>query len=90
MKCNINFIKIYDIKIWKSLNKTESTSNNFRLKVTILQLLGGLSKLNMFEKLDKFNSNHYVVNSSNFDNLLKFEAELLKLVESQDEIKVTK
>lgn len=82
--------KLKDLKVWKSPNKLESASNNFRLKVTILQLLGGLSKLNMFEKLDKFNSNHYVVNNCNLDNILKFEAELLKLVESQDENNLTK
>lgn len=39
----------------------------------------------MFEKVDKFISNHYVVNNSNLDNLLIFEAELLKLNECQNE-----
>lgn len=81
-------LKIYDIKLWKSLNKYENTSNNFRLKTIILQLLGGFSKLNMFEKLDKFTSNHYVINKNNLDNLHLFEAELIKINETQDEKKL--
>jgi hypothetical protein len=39
----------------------------------------------MFEKLDKFILNHYVINNSNLENLLKLEQELLRLKNSQDE-----
>ena len=38
----------------------------------------------MLEKSEKFNSNHYVINSNNFDNILNFEAGLLKLSEYSD------
>lgn len=81
--------KLYNIKIWKSADKIESNrnSNNFRLKIIILQLLGGLPKLNMFENVDYFTKKHYVINNSNFDNILKFEKELLKIDDSKDKIK---
>ncbi len=86
----LTLFKIYDIKLWKSPNKVErsSNSNNFRLKIIILQLLGGLSKLNMLEKQDKFNKDNYVINSSNFESINTFEKELLKDI--QDTIYLNK
>jgi hypothetical protein len=46
--------------------------------------LGGFSKLNMFEKLEGFFEDHYVINNSNFENILKYEKYLSKL----DEIEI--
>jgi len=70
--------KLNDLKIWRS-KKSENTSNKFRLKVSILQLLGGFSKLNMFEKVEAFYKSHYANDNSNFENILTFEKKLIKL-----------
>lgn len=76
--------KLYGINIWKTAKQTEGTNNQFRLKTTILQLLGGFNKLNMFEKLIKFFKNHYVVSSERFENIETFEKTLMKLNKCKD------
>jgi len=79
-------INIYELKIWKSKDKSGSTSNNFRLKTTILQLLGGFSKLNMFERVDEFVADHYVVVNKNYENIINFVKKLTKLDKRQKKI----
>lgn len=75
--------KLYDLKIWKS-NKSENTSNKFKLKVYVLQLLGGYSKLNMYEKIESDLENHYTNTNSNFENIIAFEKKLLKLCDKNN------
>lgn len=75
---------LYELNIWGS-NKSESTLNKFRLKTILLQLLGGLSKLNMLEKVDRFYEKHYTINESNYKNIKSFEKKLIKLEKCLDE-----
>jgi hypothetical protein len=76
---------LYNINVW--LGKIDSNTNKLRLKTYILQLLGGFSKLNMLEKLERSQNEHYVLSDKNFMNIKKFGKAVLNL-ENLNKIKI--
>jgi len=81
-------LKLYNLTIWDS-KVSEASLNEFRLKTIVLQLLGGFSSLNMFDKLNKFFKDHYTINNNNYKNILIYEKKLNKLSVCQDDTKLS-
>lgn len=49
----------------------KNNTNNNRLRASVLQLLGGFSKLNMLEKIEQSQNEHYVVSDKSFVEIKK-------------------
>lgn len=73
---------LYNIKVWGGKNDPDSNTNKFRLKVEVLKLLGGFSKLNLLENMLKSTNNHYVINDNKFKIIKEFNVELSSIDET--------
>ena len=70
---------LYNIPVWRGNLDPDKNTNRFRLKASILQLLGGFSKVNMLEKVKKSITNHYTIDETNFNLTLEFKEQLMQL-----------
>ena len=76
---------LYNLPVWRGKSDIDKNTNKFRLKANILQLLGGFSKINLLENVQKSLNNHYTVAESSYDYIRKFEKELVQLKDSSNQ-----
>jgi len=74
----------YDLPIWGGKKDLDENTNKFRLKISVLQLFGGFSKVHMIENVQRSLKNHYVIDDNKFNEIKNFEKELVKLEGSPD------
>lgn len=72
---------LYNINVWSG--KVVNNNNNNRLRSSILQLLGGLSKMNLLEKIEQSQDDHYALSDKNLFEIKKYEKKLIKLMNSE-------
>jgi len=73
---------LYDLNTGKGKNDPDSNTNKFRLKIEVLKLLGGFSKVNKMENILSSLKNHYTIDDSKFKNIKDFNQELLTIEKS--------
>jgi len=76
---------LYKINVWSGAIVNNTNKN--RLRSAVLQLLGGFSKLNLLEKIEQSQKEHYALSDNSFMELKKYEKKLVKLslIEKLDE-----
>ena len=75
---------LYNIPIWGGKTDLDQNTNKYRLKTSVLQLLGGLSKVHKLENIQRSVKDHYVITDKLFFLIKNFEKELIKLESSID------
>src|SRR5258706_259500 len=73
-----------NLPVWGGKSDPDQNSNKFRLKTSILQLLGGFSEVHKLENIQKSIKDHYAIVDKNFYLMKNFEKELIKLESSLD------
>lgn len=75
---------LYNLPVWGGKSDPDKNTNQFRLKASILQLLGGFSKVHILENIQRSIKDHYAIVDKNFFLIKDFEKELIKLESSLD------
>jgi len=75
---------LYNIPVWGGKTDLDQNTNKYRLKTSILQLLGGFSKVHKLENIQRSLKDHYAITDKNFFLIKNFEKELIKLESSID------
>ena len=75
---------LYNLPVWGGKSDPDKNTNKFRLKASILQLLGGFSKVHMLENIQRSIKEHYAIVDKNFFLIKDFEKELTKVEGSLD------
>lgn len=68
---------LYNLNVWGGRN-TEINTNKFRLKVYLLQLLGGFDMVNRMEKVERSLKDHYVLSDKIFNEIKTLGKKLIK------------
>ena len=69
---------LYNLNVWSGRN-TEINTNKFRLKVYLLQLLGGFDMVNRMEKVKQSLKNHYVLSDKVFNDIKNLGKQILAI-----------
>lgn len=69
---------LYNLNVWGG-RKTEINTNKFRLKVYLLQLLGGFDMVNRMERVERSLKNHYVLSDKVFNDIKNLGKQILAI-----------